>query len=311
LDIAKIESGQLPVNIEECDVSILFKELASFFKEHQKRINKKNIQFNLKSHYTPSEFVILTDKVKLKQIFINLISNAFKFTEEGKIEGGCKIDNNHNLLFYVSDTGFGIPPDKQNLIFERFAQLDHGKKHAAGGTGLGLSIVKGLVELLGGKIWLESEAGKGSTFTFSLPFKTTQPKLQETPIADVSMDYNFPDKTILIVEDDYYNAEYLREILTPTGMKIIKCVNGKEAVQMSIAEPIDIVLMDIRLPDINGYEAAHQIKLRKPKIKIIAQTAYASQDEKQKALYAGCNDYISKPTKRELLLTMISQQLKK
>ncbi len=176
LAISKIESGQLPVNNEVCNLNDLFAELADFFTEHQKRIGKQHIKFELQALCSLSEFTIITDKVKLRQIFINLIGNAFKFTETGKIEGGCKFDANDDLVFYVSDTGIGIPSDKQDIIFERFIQLPQDKDISYGGTGLGLSIVKGLITLLGGRIWVESEPenlseGKagGTTFYFSIP----------------------------------------------------------------------------------------------------------------------------------------------
>jgi signal transduction histidine kinase len=174
LDIAKIESGQLPVNINECNLEVLFCELTSFFSENQNRMGKLQIEFNLLSDCT--ECVILTDEVKLKQIFINLISNAFKFTEKGTITGGCKYDENGNIIFYVSDTGFGIPPEKHALVFERFTQINQGYNRSFGGTGLGLSIVKGLLNLLGGKIWVESELNKGSNFFFTFPVKIVQQK---------------------------------------------------------------------------------------------------------------------------------------
>ena len=173
LDIAKIESGQLFVNIEECNLSLLFEELSSFFNEYQKRLGNQHIAFSLHDCCEQNANLIFVDKVKLKQIFINLISNAFKFTNEGRIEGGCKFDTNGNLIFYVSDTGIGISPDKQQMIFERFSQVKQNSNRFYGGTGLGLSIVKGLVDLLGGEIFLESEPGKGSTFSFSISLKTT------------------------------------------------------------------------------------------------------------------------------------------
>ncbi len=314
LDIAKIESGQLPLNIEECNLNDLFTELNIFFKENQQNIDKKKIRFNLQVHCDPSENTIVTDKIKLKQIFINLISNAFKFTDKGKIEAGCKYDANHKIYFYVSDTGIGIPPDKHGLIFERFSQLRHEK----GGTGLGLPIVKGLVGLLGGKIWLESElknlhtskAG-GTTFYFSFPYKISQSMHREPVLKDEQQAYQFPNKTILVVDDDSYNATYIKEILAQTGLNIINTEYGFEAVQIANSQSPDLVLMDIRLPDMNGYEAIRQIKQHKPNIKIIAQTAYAAHEDRQKAFDAGCNDYISKPLKRGLLLSMINKHMLK
>jgi len=310
LDIAKIESGQLPVSMEECNLHTLFVELSQFYLEHQKRMGKQQITFHLKVHSDVSGSIIITDKVKLKQIYINLISNAFKFTEVGTIEGGCKYDKNGNLLFYVSDTGIGIPKEKQQLVFERFAQVEQGSSRLYGGTGLGLSIVKGLVGLLGGEIFLQSELGKGSTFSFTIPYKTMVSSLQYEPVLmGKNREYDFSNKTILIVEDDLYNAEYIKELLTNKNLNILHTEYGIEAINISISQPIDLVLMDIRLSDMDGYEATRQIRQHKSQLKIIAQTAYASNDEGQKALNAGCNDYISKPLKKELLLAMISKHL--
>jgi len=309
LDIAKIESGQLPVNTEECNLNELFKELTSFFNKYQTRLDKQHINFSLQARCDPSEIIIVTDKIKLKQIFINLISNAFKFTEDGIIEGGCRFDKNHNLIFYVSDTGIGIPADKQSSVFERFTQLNHISNSNIGGTGLGLSIVKGLVSLLGGEIFLVSEQGKGSNFTFTIPYKTTH-FLQQQPLKlEMPTIKSLTNKTVLIVEDDLYNAKYLKEILSSIGLNILLVEDGRKAVEISLAQPVDLVLMDIRLPEIDGYEATRQIREHKPKLKIIAQTAYASFDEKQKAIDAGCNDYISKPTNKELLLSLVYKHL--
>jgi signal transduction histidine kinase len=177
LDISKIESGQLSVHVEECDLNELFKELTRFFKEHQKRIGKEHIHFSMNLPCNGLVSPIMADTVKLKQILINLIGNAFKFTHSGIIECGCRLDNG-SLIFFVSDTGIGIPKDKHEIIFERFAQLSNDRIRNCSGTGLGLSIVKGLLNRLGGRIWLESEtenadAGKsgGTTFYFTFPYE--------------------------------------------------------------------------------------------------------------------------------------------
>lgn len=309
LDIAKIESGQLTISLEECNLNELFSELASFFAEYQKRIGKQDIRFSLHAYCSPEKNIVITDKVKLKQIFINLLSNAFKFTNIGRVEGGCFIDENGRLIFYVSDTGIGIPSDKQDAIFERFVQLKQGSPKNIGGTGLGLSIVKGLVNLLGGEIEVKSELGKGSTFSFSIAYRTSQiPKISDSEL-EISNLKNISNKNILIVEDDLYNAEYLKEVLLGIGANILIAESGEEAIEITKKHPLDLILMDIRLPGIDGYEAIRQIKTFKPEIKIIAQTAYASFDEKHKAIAAGCDDYISKPSKKELLLITISKCL--
>jgi len=308
LDISKIESGQLTVNNDECNISELFHELNLFFNEYKKRINKQHIMLSFESLCDFSHSVIQTDTVKLKQILINLIGNAFKFTDNGLIKCCCKPDNDH-ILFYVSDTGIGIPKDEQERVFERFSQLHHTQIKNIGGTGLGLSIARGLTGLLGGTIWLESKPEEGATFFFTIKFnKSKSTKIEQIRIQSFD-DFIYLNKTILIVEDDTYNAEYLKEILENTGLKIITTEFGNDAVQIATTQPIDLILMDIRLPDINGYEATSIIKQSKPDIMIIAQTAYAAHDERQKALDSGCIDYISKPTNRELLMTLLRKYM--
>ncbi len=309
LDIAKIEAGQLSVNEDECDLDNLFGELSLYFQKHQNRINKQGINFSLNAQLGSSKIVMVTDKVMLKQIFINIINNAFKFTDTGTIEGGCKFDDSKNLIFYVSDTGIGIAPNKHEIIFEHFTQLDKGINRLYGGTGLGLSIVKGFVGLLGGRIWLESEPGKGSTFYFTFPLQIIQ-QLSDKPLTtEVNTKFHFPGKTILIVEDDNFNMEYLKEIIIDTGVDILYAENGREAIQIATLQTPDLVLMDIRLPDMDGYQVTSEIRKQKPHLKIIAQTAYASITDRQKAFNEGFNDYISKPISRDMLLSLLKKHL--
>jgi signal transduction histidine kinase/CheY-like chemotaxis protein len=306
LDIAKIESGQLSLNIEECNINALLNELSVFFIEYQKKIGKENISFQL----TPlsDSVIVKTDKVKIKQILINLITNAFKFTSTGYIKGGYKIENKY-LEFFISDSGIGIPQDKQNLVFERFTQLDHESRKTISGTGLGLSIVKGLVSLLGGEIKLESEPDKGSTFKFTIPFDDAK-EIKHTPTIENRIGFDvFSNKKVLVVEDDKYNADFLKEILMNTDLKVLYADNARTAIDIVLSEHIDLVLMDVCLPDMNGYETVLQIHKTNPNIKIIAQTAYASTEDEQLALKKGCVDYISKPIKSSLLLQKISKAL--
>lgn len=168
LDISKIESGQLPVKIEEFSILPVFSELETTFQEYSKKMNKAHISFSVKNNCKKKDIIIHTDKVKLKQIFINLIGNAFKFTENGEIEAGCLSCDHRGLVYYVKDTGIGIPKEKQTLVFDRFMQVSDNPLSTRGGSGLGLSIVRGLVKLLGGEIWLESEPDKGSNFYFTI-----------------------------------------------------------------------------------------------------------------------------------------------
>lgn len=310
LDIAKIESGQLPVSIENCNIDSLFAELKTFFTEYQVRMNKQHISFDITSQSNLHGITIATDKVKLRQIFINLFTNAFKFTNKGRIVGGCKSNENAQLVFFVSDTGIGIPPDKHQYVFERFSQLPKGESRLYGGTGLGLPIVKGLVDLLGGNIWLESEPDKGTTFYFTIAFdKHSVSEIlhkNDEPVQEV---YHFPNKTLLIVEDDPFNMSLIEEILNDKGLRILHAVDGKSAIEVSHSQTPDLVLMDIGLPDMSGYDVIHQILMQQPSLKIVAQTAYATSDDRYKAINSGCIDYISKPLKAGKLLSIINKCL--
>jgi PAS domain S-box-containing protein len=308
LDIAKIESGLLSAKIENCSISKLFGELTMSFSELQKRQKKQHINLNIHEGQ-PADINLQTDIGKLKQILINLIGNALKFTSQGSIEVSYRVDNSQYITFFVSDSGIGIPYDKQNAIFERFIQVEQGPNRMYGGTGLGLSIVKGLVELLNGKLWLNSEPGKGTTFYFTIPLINYD--IPETPqVAEtIPTSYDFRTKTVLIVEDDKFNAEYIREILLNTGLNLLHAEFGKEAIQLAISHQPDLILMDIGLPDMSGYDAIHEIKLHSPHLKIIAQTAYAAEEDKLKAIDTGCIDYLSKPLKQNLLLSMIKKHL--
>ncbi len=308
LDISKIESGQNKANIVECNLNELFSELDLFFRDYKSRTHKKHIELLLNQTIDEDISIIKTDRTKLKQILINLITNAFKYTDSGKIESGFKLANNQ-LQFYVADTGIGIPADKFDYIFERFSQLKQPTVQNIGGTGLGLSIVKGLVELLGGKVWLESEPNTGTTFYFTIDYiKSGLARNTKTSMPDNSGKLIL-DKTILIVEDDIYNALYLQEVLEESVSNIFTVGSGDEAINFIQDQLVDIILMDVRLPDITGYEATKIILQSNPKIKIIAQTAYAAYDERHKAINAGCVDYISKPTQKDELLNLLRKYI--
>jgi signal transduction histidine kinase/CheY-like chemotaxis protein len=297
LEISRIESGQMTLNIDVCDVSVLFSELELYYHEYQKRTVKKQsgITFRVQS---PASLVIRTDEAKLKQILVNLIGNAYKFTDSGEIKAGCRV-NGGKVVFYVSDTGIGISAENQTRIFDRFYQVHQENNRINEGTGLGLSIVKGLVELLGGELWLQSKPMEGSTFYFSIPYEAGDSSATAYEDTEPGENSGLPGKSVLIVEDNLFNLEYLKEILSDTGITVHSAMNGEEAIHISRTLPVDLILLDIRLPDMDGYAVMNEIRQFKPQIKFIAQTA----------LELGCAGFITKPISREGLLKVLRGHL--
>ena len=310
VEISKLESTQVKPVIRTCHIKDIRSSIASMFQKTF--LNNPNIEFKLTC--LTADFVFMTDDVKLKQILTNLIGNAIKNTQAGSIEMGCNIVNNKNIEFYVKDTGIGISKENQELIFERFRQIDNSLTRQNGGTGLGLAITKAYVELLGGKIWIESSPGEGSTFFFSIPYITDEETaLKQILIKDEkpTEKQEFANITILIAEDIDVNFNLLNISLQREKFNIIRARNGEEAVNICREnEGIDLVLMDIKMPVMNGLEATKQILEFRSELPIIAQTAYAFSDDKIKALEHGCIDYISKPIKMTDLLTLIRKHLK-
>jgi CheY-like chemotaxis protein len=311
LDLSKIETGQLPVNIEDCMIPHLFEELHEFFVNYRENLRKDHVEIRIKYDTGLPFNCILTDIVKLKQIFINLIQNALKFTDCGYVEFGCLTDRDNKLVFFVTDTGMGIPEDKQSFIFERFTQLPPIGSNTQSGTGLGLAIVKGLVELLDGKIEVQSAPYKGSTFYFSVLYQVPgarQINLTKQKTPDLKVQWK--EYSVLLVEDDKFNAEYIKEILEHTGITLIRATNAAQAIDIvSSGETIHLILMDIGLPDMDGYEAIATIKAIRPDVKIIVQTAYATNKDKCKAYEVGCQDYISKPIGKNMLIARMQEQI--
>jgi CheY-like chemotaxis protein len=246
----------------------------------------------------------MTDTVKLNQIITNLVSNAVKFTEKGQIEVGYAIKNNF-IEFYVKDTGIGIDAQHHGIIFERFRQVEIESTRRYGGTGLGLPISKAFVEILGGKIWLESMLNVGTTFYFTIPFKSTYKEVDKAVFTPEEK-FSFTGKVILLAEDEMANYLYVNDIIEDVGAKLIHAKNGLEAIELFRSNAdIDLILMDIKMPEMDGVAATRAIKELKKDIPIIALTAYALSGDKEKCLAAGCNDYLSKPVLRaDLLRTM-------
>ncbi|NEW80664.1 MAG: response regulator, partial [Gelidibacter sp.] len=254
---------------------------------------------------------VKTDHEKLYAILANLVKNAIKYTQKGSIEFGYMLKRNTvEVEFYVKDTGIGIDKDRQEAIFERFIQADISDKNALQGAGLGLTISKAYVEMLGGKIWVESEIGKGSIFYFTLPYKVETKVERESIIDNVDIEFESPLKKlkILIVDDEELARYLFGEMLENLDKEILYAENGLEAVEICRNNHhIDLILMDMRMPVMDGYEATRQIRQFNNKSLIIAQTAFALEGDREKAIEAGCNEYLSKPIARNKLFSLLKE----
>lgn len=311
IDIAKIEAGQLQFNNSACNLDELLNEMIGTYTEVKIKAGKKNLNIRLLKQSGSSHLSILTDPFRLKQVLANLIGNSMKFTERGYIEFGYSLNENKTIEFVVRDTGIGIPISKQQDIFHRFSQVDNSNTRKYGGTGLGLAISKNIIEIMGGKIWLESEPGTGSTFHFTIPFNPTHTDELKNSVSESNhVSINWQGKTILVSEDVPSNFMFIEAALRRTKVRLLWAQDGRQAVTMALEDhEIDLVLMDIQMPELNGYEATTEILKGRPDLPIISQTAYALSGEKEKSLAVGCVDYIPKPIKSELLISMIGKYL--
>ena len=306
LDISKIETGQVEINYKTFSLDSLMVDLYQIFSP---MAELKDLTFSV--HFGPAydNLTIISDQLKLNQILNNLIDNAIKFTKSGSIDFGYNIIEG-SLQLFVKDTGIGLSLENQEIIFDRFSQVETSLSRGFEGAGLGLAICKGLVELLGGSIRVESQLNIGSCFYVTIPyisqtegFKSNKNEIIN-PIKSIK-------STILIVDDDDTSIKYLWNLLKKYNPLILKAENGLQAVEIFKSNPdIDLVLMDIKMPVMDGYEATRQIKKIKPEIPIIAQTAYAFVEEKERILAVGCDDYISKPIDSVLLIKLIEKYVK-
>lgn len=318
IDISKIEARLMKLVVKESNVNEQIEYIYTFFIPE---IEEKGLKLFFKNALPSSEALINTDTEKLYAILTNLVKNAIKYTEKGSIEFGYEIVRTvhaSSLQFYVKDTGIGIPKDRQNAIFERFVQADIADKMARQGAGLGLAITKAYVEMLGGRIWMESEEGHGSTFYFSLPYNINKKNSfgNEEDIATIKSDglvnTEVSGLKILIAEDEEISSSYISIVIEKLSREIIRVISGTEAIEVCRNNAdIDLILMDIQMPSMSGYEAIRQIRKFNKDVIIIVQTAYGLTGDREKALEAGSNDYISKPIDKNELLSMIEKYFSK
>jgi len=310
INISKIEAGLEKVQISEFDINEMLRELYHFFLP---QLKTKGLDFYISEPLEPSKSNILSDPDKIHSILTNLIKNAIKFTLSGSISIDCSSQAN-GIQIVVQDTGIGIPENRQKAIFERFVQADLADARAFEGSGLGLAITKSYVEMLGGTIRMESKVNVGSDFYVSFPNcrAINTSKSVEQSVPENQSPSEVQTMKILIVEDEQVSFDLLSIALNSLSKEILRAADGEEAVRLfQQNQDTDLILMDIKLPKISGLEASRQIRMLDSKVLIIAQTAYAQIGDKQKALDAGCNDYISKPIDIKQLKAIIQQHLNK
>jgi PAS domain S-box-containing protein len=306
VDISRIDSGQMKVNLVRTNISELVQSVFSFFKPEAEA---KEISFKYRSTLSFEESIINTDYDKVFAVLSNLVKNAIKFTHKGFVEFGYRKERTY-FEFFVKDSGMGISNEQREFIFERFRQGSESLTRNYEGTGLGLPISRAYAEMLGGKIWFESDYGTGSVFYFTLPFvpSSNSPDVINDPPPAVTDEQKIKSLVILIVEDNMPSELLMTRLVRPFSKKILKVTNGIDAIEACRNNPdIDLVMMDIKLPDIDGYESTQEIRRFNKDLIIIAQTAFGLMGEKEKALEAGCTDYISKPINRAVLLELIEK----
>lgn len=311
LDISKIQADQLEIVNSTFDLNKLLDSVYSEFERDLKSGNSKDIQIKLIKQICNDPLMIYSDPKRLTQVFEKMLQNAFSNTIKGVITFGYTLTDNKMVNFFVQDTGKGIPEEQLEYMFNAFRKFEDSTTRVSSGVGLGLSICKGIVDKLNGSITVDSELKKGTRFNFTIPILyenyIDSNEVQSQNTASVNNKWN--NKTILIAEDDELNYLYLFEILKNTGATLIHAKNGQEVLELFIRiDNIDLVLMDLSMPVLDGFDALEQIRVIYGKVPVIAQTAYADLWEQQKCLDNGFNDFISKPINRKALLEMIENQ---
>jgi signal transduction histidine kinase len=303
-EISNIESGLTKIGEEEVHLTDVFNELIEQFKDEALR---KNLELHHEIGISGNDIKILADRSRLFQMLSALLSNSFKFTFTGKIVFGCNLRNGF-VEFFVSDSGIGIPEEDMDKVFDHFFQFGDSILKSFKGTGLGLTISKALAEKMGGEIWCDSVEGKGSVFHFTIPHKkvsrTSVFVLPSVPEGSMQMKRK---KTILVAEDDNVNFMLIQNFLSSLDIVLLRAINGKEAVDICSSNNIDLVLMDIRMPVMDGYTAISIIRESNPDQIIIAQTAYTN--DRETALDKGCNDFIAKPFGKAQFINLVNSYL--
>jgi signal transduction histidine kinase/CheY-like chemotaxis protein len=323
LTMSKLQADQMQVYKSKFSVNEALQELYRFFDEEKSELGLNELQVELSLPKNDSDIILYSDPMHFNRVMNHLLGNAFKYTEKGKIMFGyhplynSEYDKEpYSLQFFVEDTGIGISPEKTGFIFDSFSKIETNTSKLFRGAGLGLFISKRLIGILGGRIWVNSKPGEGSTFYFTLPYfdtsdvETLKEKKERKKKEKTDNKFDWRNKTILIAEDEQNNFILLCEILKRSGANILEAKNGLQATELVRSNTdIHLVLMDIMMPELDGYEATRQIKKMKPSLPVIAQTAYSDVKQREKSLESGCDGYISKPYNPPELLKLINNFL--
>jgi signal transduction histidine kinase len=318
LDLSKVESGKFQVEILPCSLMKILKNTRSMMLP---RARQKGIRFLVEQHSDLPD-IIQSDPLRLQQCLMNLIGNAIKFTETGHVILRVSYEaaeSGRRLRFEVEDTGIGIPKEKQEAVFQPFIQADSSTTRQYGGTGLGLTITKVLVQLLDGSIELRSQVGKGSVFTITLPvepFESGRPfssyhvfdSVQSTPKPQRPASGHFSGR-VLVAEDNRSNQVLIKAILEKLGLQVVLTDNGQQAMEAALQTPFDLILMDMQMPVMNGFEATRRLRRQSIRIPVIALTAHAMDEERSACFQAGCDDFISEPLRKDELVALLDKYL--
>ena len=308
LDVSMIEANQVKIKEENFQVNELMQNLKKTYDAVLKEKKKDNL--SLKLSVPRNNYRITSDPIRINQVMVNLLNNAIKFTEEGAIEFGFESDG-EKLKFFVKDTGIGIGKEHLEHLFDRFYKIEDDKTKLYRGTGIGLYLCKRIVELLGGTVQVVSEPGKGSEFFFYIPAKDLATEVNE-PVAQppekTAKGATSPQVTVLIIEDDPSSRIYFKKVLEELRLNILEAANGEQGVQIFREHPeISVVLLDIRLPEVSGFDILKELKKERPEVPVIAQTAFAMSGDRDDCLKAGFDEYVSKPVSRKTLIGILQK----
>lgn len=315
IDIAKIEAGQMNISTQRCSANKILFDNFYIFRQMSQKLGKSHLDLRAVQFVEDENLLFISDPQRINQVMSNLMSNALKYTHEGFIELGYRLTDFRDtkyLEFYVKDSGTGIPSYQAEQIFDRFKRIDNNQKSGFGGSGLGLAISRNIARLMGGDLMLDTELDKGSTFRFLIPYYEIKPDLITPPAVEAKRDDkpDWSDRYVLIAEDEDSNFKLLEIMLRKTNVKVVRAYNGKQACDyVTGGRPVDLILMDVKMPVMDGYEATARIKDMKPELPVVVQTAFALAGDRQTSIDAGCDDYLSKPIKATELYGILKKYL--